>query len=527
MPREPAPLTAARGARAFWRRARLCLLLAFALYAALAFRSTQLRHRSAEPALQLGDAEVRVFACDGAFDGRQRSARQIRLAYHEYCATPCTARPVVLLVHGSPGGKDDFEKVVPPLATRFRVIVPDLPGFGSSSRDLPDYSFRSHADELLQLLDRLQIERVHVVGFSMGGGVVLHLADSAPQRVASITLLSAIGVQEFELLGDYWVNHVLHGAQWAFLGAVQNAVPRAAFQQRSPVLSYTRNFYDSDQRPLREMLRRYAGPMLILHGEQDILVPVEAAREHQRLVPQSEARFFPTESHFMVFDERAPEIAASIAQFVSSVESGRARTRANTDPARLAAAEKPFHRPPGPRARAVSAVVFLLLLALFTALDETAGYALGGFLIAAGRLSWLPVFLACTTGAFLLLSAWLLLGRWLGCWMLKQAPLPDLQPVRFFDHFTGRLGTLWRRYFVSAATARRWYHLPRVWLRQALWIVPSAALATLFFWLVFSPLLRVQLLRDWITLQNVLLMLILLIVWRCLRAARASAHPLR
>lgn len=64
-------------------------------------------------------------------------------------------------------------------------------------------------------MDALGIERAHLLGFSMGGGVVLNVADIAPQRVGSITMLSAIGVQEAELLGDYHLNHALHGAQLA------------------------------------------------------------------------------------------------------------------------------------------------------------------------------------------------------------------------------------------------------------------------------------------------------------------------
>jgi len=92
-----------------------------------------------------------------------------------------------------------------------RTIAPDLPGFGASDHRVADYSSRGHADSTLKLLDRLDIERFHVLGFSMGGAVALHLADQAPERVASVILMSSIGVQELELLGDYRVNHGLHG----------------------------------------------------------------------------------------------------------------------------------------------------------------------------------------------------------------------------------------------------------------------------------------------------------------------------
>ena len=83
------------------------------------------------------------------------------------------------------------------------MIVRDLPGFGASTHALPDYSFRADARYVLEVLDDLHIAKAQFVGFSMGGGVVLSIADIAPERVASIVMLSAIGVQEQELLGNY------------------------------------------------------------------------------------------------------------------------------------------------------------------------------------------------------------------------------------------------------------------------------------------------------------------------------------
>jgi hypothetical protein len=92
------------------------------------------------------------------------------------------------------------------------------------------------------------------------------MADIAPERVASIVLLSAIGVQEQELLGSYWGNHVLHGAQLGALWLLREGAPHfGVLDQFALDVKYARNFYDSDQRPLRSILQRYKGPMLILH----------------------------------------------------------------------------------------------------------------------------------------------------------------------------------------------------------------------------------------------------------------------
>ena len=130
---------------------------------------------------------------------------------------------------------------------------------------------------------------------------MLSMADIAPERVASIVLLSAIGVQEQELLGSYWGNHVLHGAQLGALWLLREGTPHFGFLNLFALdVDYGRNFYDSDQRPLRSILERYKGPMLILHGNRDPLVPIAAAMEHHQLVPQSQLRVIDGD-HFMVF----------------------------------------------------------------------------------------------------------------------------------------------------------------------------------------------------------------------------------
>lgn len=237
------------------------------------------------------------FAFVNAVNHGRLEASMLRLAYRD--TDPNSAGVPVVLVHGSPGSSEVLRKLGDLIELHFRVIVPDLPGFGASEHDQPDYSFRAHAAYLIELLDALRVPKVHLVGFSMGGGVVLSIADLAPQRVASLTLLSALGVQEYELTGSYSANHFLHGAQLAVLRLLRDGSPHFGLFSRLPfTVEYARNFYDSDQRPLRSILERYRGPMLIIHGRRDRNVPIAAAREHHKLAPQSEIVEL-DENHFM------------------------------------------------------------------------------------------------------------------------------------------------------------------------------------------------------------------------------------
>src|ERR1044071_9613097 len=172
--------------RGKWRK-RILILYVVLLAITHLIRVTQTDDES------LNDGEAAITA--QAVDNDSRTAKPVRLAYREYLAVGINHPTTVVLLHGSPGSKEDFRSVAPQLARAYRVIIPDLPGFGHSSQAIPDYSIRAHADYVLQLLDQLQINRAHVVGFSLGGGVALNMIDRAPERVASLVMLSSVGVQ--------------------------------------------------------------------------------------------------------------------------------------------------------------------------------------------------------------------------------------------------------------------------------------------------------------------------------------------
>ena len=274
------------------------------------------------------------------------------------------------------------------------------------------------------MLDQLHVQRAHFVGFSMGGGVALHIADIAPERVASLTMLSGIGVQEMELLGNYHLNHGIHGAQLAFLWFLHQGFPHFGWLDHSMLdLSYARNFYDTDQRPLRAILAKYSGPMLIIHGVRDVMVPVEVAREAYRLVPQSELVLYPEENHFYVFTRPEPQAAVAM-DFFARADNGQARVRATADPQRIAAAAAPFNPVTSiPKAMGPTALVLFGMLALATLISEDLTCIWAGVLAAEGRVSFIFAALACLVGIFIGDILLFLAGRLIGRTVLRHAPL--------------------------------------------------------------------------------------------------------
>ncbi|NIM00443.1 MAG: alpha/beta fold hydrolase [Acidobacteria bacterium] len=330
--------------------------------------------------------------------------------------------PAVLLLHGSPGSRFDFRAVVPRMRDRYRLIAPDLPGFGASSVWAPDYSIRSHATYCVELLQRLGVDRVHVVGFSMGGGVGLEIYRAAPERVASLTLLSAIGVQELELFGDYRVNHVVHGVQLAAIRFVEAGVPHfGLFDDLFFGRPYARNFYDTDQRPLRGILEGFEPPMLILHGDADPLVAPAAAYEHARIVPHAELVML-ADDHFMVFRD-GHEIVPRLHAFLEAVEDGRAPRRADAQADRIVRAAAAFEPRDVPAAHGFALVLLLVSIAMATLVSEDLTCIVVGLLAGQGRLPFVAGVVACCVGIFIGDMLLFAAGRWFGRPALAYAPL--------------------------------------------------------------------------------------------------------
>lgn len=96
--------------------------------------------------------------------------------------------PVVLL-HGWPQSWHEWRKVMPLLAPSYQLIVPDLPGLGDSSRPAGGYDKKTLASDLLEMADRLGLQRFHLVGHDWGGPTAFALACAAPERVRTLAIL--------------------------------------------------------------------------------------------------------------------------------------------------------------------------------------------------------------------------------------------------------------------------------------------------------------------------------------------------
>jgi pimeloyl-ACP methyl ester carboxylesterase len=106
---------------------------------------------------------------------------------------PWRTPEAVILHHGNAKNSQTWYAWVPLLARQYRVVRPDARGYGRSTIPLEGYnwSVTNFTTDLLRLLDHLQLEKVHLVGDSVGGTISLHFAYEYPERVRSVTVSSS------------------------------------------------------------------------------------------------------------------------------------------------------------------------------------------------------------------------------------------------------------------------------------------------------------------------------------------------
>ncbi len=400
------------------------------IYVLLLVASNFVRSRQGDEPRPLAHHQVMTLP---EFSGDAFTAGRVSMVYQDLAPSSRPDAPVILLVHGSPMRSYDLQDLANQLASDHRVLAPELPGFGRSTRAVADYSFVAHAAYLDRFLDALAASNVHLVAYSQGSGPALALWQRAPERIASLTFVSAIGVQEFELLGHYALNRALHGVQLAVVAGIDMLIPHFGWLDDMMLnTSYARNFYESDMRPNRAILSTLEPPLLILHGRDDLMVPVGAAQESHRLVPQSEL-IVRRGGHIAVFRDPAT-VARDVTSFVARVGRGEALTRATATPERIAKASQPFNPDDVDKAVGVALVVMMLLIAFATLISEDLACIGAGLLATQGVISYA----AAAGGAFLGIFVGDLLLFWAGHhwgkaalrraplkWVIKEAAIRD------------------------------------------------------------------------------------------------------
>jgi pimeloyl-ACP methyl ester carboxylesterase len=252
---------------------------------------------------------------------------------HDVCYRTAGEGPVILLLHGMAGSSRTWKDVLPLLARDYTVIAPDLLGHGESAKPLGDYSLGAFASGLRDFLGVLGIERVTVVGQSLGGGVAMQLAYQHPEICERLVLVGSGGLgrevswilRALTLPGAELLMPILFPS---FVRDLGNQVSRFLYRRgwRAPHVAETwrayaslsesesrhaflrtlRSVVDSSGQAVSALDRIYlaAGlPTLIIWGEQDDIIPVAHAYDAHEAIPGSRLEIFAEAGHFVHVQE--------------------------------------------------------------------------------------------------------------------------------------------------------------------------------------------------------------------------------
>lgn len=241
--------------------------------------------------------------------GRSIMVDGIRTNYHDV-----GDGPPVLLIHGSGPGVTawaNWRLTMPALAKQFRVIAPDIVGFGETVRPQGfSYTMDAWVSHVLGLLDALGIERAHVVGNSFGGALALSLAIRAPQRVGRLVLMGSAGV-------PFPITEGLD-AVWGYAPSIANmrslldvfAFDRTLVSDELAKLRYEASIRPGYQESFAAMfpaprqrwvdalaspepaIRALPNETLIVHGREDRVIPLANSLRLAELIPRAQLHVF-------------------------------------------------------------------------------------------------------------------------------------------------------------------------------------------------------------------------------------------
>jgi len=199
------------------------------------------------------------------------------------------------------------------LATRFQVLAPDHPGFGNSER--PDWL--DGIDDLVihyaDLLDLLGLERVSIVGTSLGGWIAAELAVAQPQRIERLVLVGAAGlkvdgVDRLDLFFhpiDDTLRHLFHDpARAAQLFPAESGADAIvhAYRDATTLARLAWNPYLYNPK-LERRLRRVTAPTLIVWGSEDRMLPLPHGEAYARAIPGARLETIPECGHLVPFEQ--------------------------------------------------------------------------------------------------------------------------------------------------------------------------------------------------------------------------------
>jgi pimeloyl-ACP methyl ester carboxylesterase len=244
--------------------------------------------------------------------------------------------PTVLLIGGLAMTAEDWWRTVPVLAESFRVVTFDNRGVGRSGAAPPPHSVAEMADDAAAVLEAAGAAPAHVYGVSLGGMVAQELALRHPERVSALVLGATtpgglLSVPPDPAVIAYFMRHRGLSSDEAVWAAVPHLYSRRTREQRPELIAedaarrlrrpvdravYAAQVSAGMRHDALSRLGAILAPTLVVHGDEDVVVPAANGRTLATHIPDAELALWANAGHMYSTDQ--PEADHDVARFLVS-----------------------------------------------------------------------------------------------------------------------------------------------------------------------------------------------------------------
>jgi 2-hydroxy-6-oxonona-2,4-dienedioate hydrolase len=241
--------------------------------------------------------------------------------------------PALLMLHGTGGHAETYQRNIGPLAQRFRVIVPDMIGHGFTDRPNLNYTLDDFAEHLFALLNVLKIDRAHVSGESLGGCIAAWMTITRPERIERLVLNTGIldrpdaqGLLQLadleqrtrKLADDCSLGTVRRRLEWLVLDKEtmteemvrirhriynQPGMVDSVIRVMHAVLSMNRGLYCGRDYLARERMAEIKRPTLVLWSDHNPGKPLNVIKPAIDLIPDAQLHVIENAAHWPQFEQ--------------------------------------------------------------------------------------------------------------------------------------------------------------------------------------------------------------------------------
>ncbi len=225
--------------------------------------------------------------------------------------------PTVLLLHGWGCDSSIFSFIESGMPADASVLTIDFPGHGKSGEPSQPWGVKEYAQQLLQLMDTLKIQRVRMIAHSFGGRIAIYLASHYPERVEKMVITGGAGIRK--PISESQKKRQARYKRWnSFFNALKRFKPFTRIVERWQT-ALRRRYGSADYNRLNENMRKtfvkvisedllpflndIQAPTLLIWGSEDTETPLWMGQEMEKRIPDAGLVVFEGRSHFAFVEE--------------------------------------------------------------------------------------------------------------------------------------------------------------------------------------------------------------------------------